>query len=648
LKISNHIIQWNCRGLKANFAELQRLTAVLNPLAYCIQETHLSPNDPLTVKNFKIFNVSGPNVQRPSGGSAILVKKDIIHSHIVLDTQIQAIAVRITFHRVITLCSIYIPPSEVITTQELDKLVAQLPTPFILMGDFNSHNPLWGEDRCDVKGKRVEDFIHNNDLCLLNDGTKTYLHPGHGTYSAIDLTICSAEIFLDCTWRVWDDLCGSDHFPLITSFTKSDVQQRPSRWQLKKANWPSFKIMCYEKFISANEVNQNSIETFTEQLIDIANETIPKTSSKSHCKANPWFNELCKKAIGARKKAERLFNKHPSTTNFTLFKICRAQARRTINEAKKQSWRQFVSGLTCYTPIKKIWNVIRKMKGIGNRFNIQHIKKQDIFQTKEIDIANTLAESFENNSSIENCLPEFQLIRTQQERKKLNFCSDNKEVYNQSFKMEELIHSLKCSHDTAVGPDKIHYQFLKHLPQSILSFLLDNFNFVWSSGQIPPSWKEATVIPIPKPGKDHTDPNNYRPIALTSCLCKTMERMVNNRLVWTLESKKQISDYQCGFRRGKCTLDQLIRLETYIRDGFIRKEHVVAVFFDLEKAYDTTWRYGILKDLHHMGFRGRLPIFISNFLASRYFKVQVGKIFTNKKLEYLRGAFSQSLFSALK
>lgn len=172
MKISNHIIQWNCRGLKANFAELQSLTAVLNPLAYCIQETHLSPNDPLTVKNFKMFSVYGPNVQRPSGGSAVLVKKDIIHSHIVLDTQIQAVAVRITLHRVITLCSIYIPPSEVITTQELDKLVAQLPTPFILMGDFNSHNPLWGEDRCDVKGKRMEDFIHNNDLCLLNDGKK--------------------------------------------------------------------------------------------------------------------------------------------------------------------------------------------------------------------------------------------------------------------------------------------------------------------------------------------------------------------------------------------------------------------------------------------------------------------------------------------
>ena len=42
-------------------------------------------------------------------------------------------------------------------------------------------------------------------------------------------------------------------------------------------------------------------------------------------------------------------------------------------------------------------------------------------------------------------------------------------------------------------------------------------------------------------------------------------------------------------------------METFIRDAFIKKEHVVAVFFDLEKAYDTTWRYGILKDIHKLG-----------------------------------------------
>ena len=53
----------------------------------------------------------------------------------------------------------------------------------------------------------------------------------------------------------------------------------------------------------------------------------------------------------------------------------------------------------------------------------------------------------------------------------------------------------------------------------------------------PESWRLATVIPIPKPNKDHAEPKNYRPIALTSCLCKTLERMINKRLVWYLEQQ---------------------------------------------------------------------------------------------------------------
>ena len=85
---------------------------------------------------------------------------------------------------------------------------------------------------------------------------------------------------------------------------------------------------------------------------------------------------------------------------------------------------------------------------------------------------------------------------------------------------------------------------------------------------------EAIVIPIPKPGKDSTNPANYRPIALTSCICKTMERMVNDRLVWFLEKNQLIATDQSGFRKQIVTLDHLVRFETFIREASIEKEHV--------------------------------------------------------------------------
>ena len=100
--------------------------------------------------------------------------------------------------------------------------------------------------------------------------------------------------------------------------------------------------------------------------------------------------------------------------------------------------------------------------------------------------------------------------------------------------------------------------------------------------------------------------------------------MINTRLVWYLESNNLISPVQSGFRSERSTNHNLIRLETFIRDAFIKKERVVAVFFDLEKAFDTTWRHGILRDLHELGLKGRLPIFIKSFLAERTMQVRVG------------------------
>ena len=113
--------------------------------------------------------------------------------------------------------------------------------------------------------------------------------------------------------------------------------------------------------------------------------------------------------------------------------------------------------------------------------------------------------------------------------------------------------------------------------------LLEIFNNIWLTGDFPPSWSEATIIPLPKPDKDHTSPNNYRPISLTSCLCKTFERMVNSRLTWYLESNKILNDVQSGFRKQRSTTDHLVRLESFVREAFVPGEHVVSIFFDLEK-----------------------------------------------------------------
>jgi len=190
--------------------------------------------------------------------------------------------------------------------------------------------------------------------------------------------------------------------------------------------------------------------------------------------------------------------------------------------------------------------------------------------------------------------------------------------------MDELTNAISKSRDTAVGPDSIHYQMLKNLPDSAMDTMLGAVNFIWTTGNFPPEWHLPTVIPIAKAGKNSTDATSYCPIGLTSCLCKVMERMINIRLVSYLEKLKLITPVQGGFRKQRSTTDQLVRLKTFVREACVNKQHAVAIFFDLEeKAYDTTWKYGIMKDLFDAGLRGRLAIFIGNFLKDRQFQVSV-------------------------
>jgi len=192
---------------------------------------------------------------------------------------------------------------------------------------------------------------------------------------------------------------------------------------------------------------------------------------------------------------------------------------------------------------------------------------------------------------------------------------------------------------------------LKNMPEIALDTLLRVFNDLWVTGNFPSSWSEATVIPIPKPGKDLTDPGNYRPNALTSCLCKTFERLVNCRLVWFLENNSILTEYQSGFRKNRSTTDQLIWLETYIRKAFVRREHVVSVFFDLDKALTTTWQYGIPRNLHEVGIRVQLHDFISKFLNVRCFRVHVGSCLSDlfdQKMGVPQGALSSVTLFILK
>ena len=295
-----------------------------------------------------------------------------------------------------------------------------------------------------------------------------------------------------------------------------------------------------------------------------------------------------------------------------------------IYSQKRESWKKHVSKFNTNTPIKHVWDRPMKISGKNVCPPKRYLNGKDGAPiTDPKSIANEHAATFTDNSSA-HYSAKFQAIKEQDEKVRINFTFDNTEVYNKPFRLRNLRRSILKAKPRGPGPDGIHNNLLKYLPKDTLKILKDILNNIWTTGDFPHQWRATTVIPIPKPNKDHADQNSYRPIALTSCLCKILERMINTRFIWYLEKSGILDRSQCGFREHRSTVDHLVSLERYVRDAFAQKQQAVGLFFDLEKAYESTWQYGIIRDMHRIGFRGRLPAFVAEYLRDRRIRVRIG------------------------
>ena len=185
---------------------------------------------------------------------------------------------------------------------------------------------------------------------------------------------------------------------LITSLSSLNRKLFPLRmWKLNRAKWDLFNTLCTGKLVPENfKESFDLIADFTFSLIDISKECIPQTSTNP-TKSDPWYNDDCKQ----RKQALSKFKRSPNTNNFNDIKVLRAKACRTIKISKRKSWRFYVSKINHKTPIKKVWDMIRKISGKNKSPSYTHLNLEgtDSKATSKTDIADTLGETFCHNSS---------------------------------------------------------------------------------------------------------------------------------------------------------------------------------------------------------------------------------------------------------
>ena len=199
------------------------------------------------------------------------------------------------------------------------------------MGDFNSHNQIWGRKDTNERSRTIENFMNKNNICLLNNKSPTYLHPATGTHLVIDLTLSDPTIYLDYNWKTNEDNCG----------TRNRRKKLPC-WNVQKAKWEHFKRLCHVNLTPKANINQEDHNIYFTKTLTIAEECMPKSSIQPKFNI-PWYNNECKKAVRACCAALRKFKTNPTKENLELFKNCTARAQRTIKESKWETWKNFTS-----------------------------------------------------------------------------------------------------------------------------------------------------------------------------------------------------------------------------------------------------------------------------------------------------------------
>ena len=261
------ILQWNCRGLRTSIADLQVVLCHHRPLVVCLQETKLLPESSCAIKGYSVFRKDLNSDTVAHGGVLLAVHNSVPARYVPLRTGLQAVAssVQLGQNR-FTVCTVYLPPGVALPVVEMRELVAELPEPVLLLGDFNAHHTLWGCRCTDSRGRLLEAFVRDEGLCLLNTGRRTHVTLPSGQTSALDLSVSSPQLVPLLSWEVDEDPMGSDHFPIWMQFQSSAVLgQRPPRWNLMKADWNRFQEQLDETFSSESEA-PSSVEDFTFRL----------------------------------------------------------------------------------------------------------------------------------------------------------------------------------------------------------------------------------------------------------------------------------------------------------------------------------------------------------------------------------------------
>jgi ribonuclease HI len=325
------------------------------------------------------------------------------------------------------------------------------------------------------------------------------------------------------------------------------------------------------------------------------------------------------------------------------------ELKREIADVRRNDWSSFCSTITVDHTPKVVWDRFKRATRANRRQTTSvHPILFDCNGTpydNPQEQANSFADGWERKSSKSN--PSIVAMPCEEERE---FDSEelrsrwratdekNQPAYGCMFGMEELEGAISnMGKGKEPGWDGVPHECLKALGGVMRQRLLKALNGVWMMGDVPQEWKKGILCPVPKIGEP-TLLSNFRPVCLLLSMMKLLEAMVGARLTRLVDGPedrdKRLSPLIMGFRANARAMHSVVRLVQSAEEAWVRKKDLLVVLFDIEGAFDVMCPDVLAGKLHKLGIRGRLALFICDYLRGRKSCVRVqGAISEEKDME---------------
>jgi Reverse transcriptase (RNA-dependent DNA polymerase)/Endonuclease-reverse transcriptase len=612
------IFSWNCQSLKGKMHDLSRILVenYSNPYhIVLLQETWLNPKVSISApKNYTIIrNDRVANSRYPHGGVAILIHSSIkfkqikfcqlkFYESIFIEIRLNAKSIIIGS----VYCSSSLKTSE--SKSDIRKLLSR-PEPFILAGDWNAKHEFWNNSSKNSKGIDLLKAA-NDTLSTIHFPDEPTCIPATGQPSILDFVISKKTNGI-IKPSVYNDF-NSDHVP-ITFEVVANIHISPTlkirNW--KQANWKKFQSvitcelesrLCHHENLSLKEEIDKQISSLKIACEIATNESVPLKFPPMVRYTN---SDKIRKLILERNKVRKNISRFP--TQKKLLNELNREIKKETNILKQIEWNKRLRSLN--TQDLSLYKFAKNLK--KQNVTIPPLKNgiDLIFSDKgkaEL-IAESLAKAHEisedatcHTNSVENSIQNLQTLE-------IDFPFHERVTLNELKSHIESLNIVKAN-----GIDGISNRVVKHFPVSIISFLVQIFNKCFKIGYFPLDWKIGKIVAIPKPGKDPSLPESYRPITLLPVIGKIFEKCIGSRLSDHEKNLKVLVDQQLGFREKLSTDQQVVRLTETISMRFNEDRSTALVTLDVEKAFDKVWHDALIHKLKMYDF----PIFLIKIIYS--------------------------------